>query len=333
MNETIPAKFRDIGIITQEIIFLREQTQRQVLDSFVEIGRRLCEAKELLNHGEWGKWLSDEVSFSQSSANNLMRIYREYGDPQGSLFGAKSNSQTLGNLSYTKALALLAVPENEREEFAKEHDAEHLSTRELEKAIRERDDAKRALGDAQIALDKTKDELSAARAAEKQATERMREAQKDVKAADDQAQANENALKSQLENAEKELKAAKEAAQKAKDAEKKAKDKLKAAVSNPEIPPEKLDELKKEAEAAAAEKSKETEKRLSAAEARVDELKKQLQLSDPDTAIFKTYFGEFQECFNKMCGALLKIETNDPDKAVKLKTAINKTLDSMTSRI
>ena len=33
----------------------------------------------MLDHGQWGPWLREEVDFSQSSANNFMRIFEEYG--------------------------------------------------------------------------------------------------------------------------------------------------------------------------------------------------------------------------------------------------------------
>lgn len=28
----------------------------------------------MLSHGEWGKWLKEEIHYSKSSANNMMRI-------------------------------------------------------------------------------------------------------------------------------------------------------------------------------------------------------------------------------------------------------------------
>ena len=72
-----------------------------------------------------------------------MRLYMEYGDMQGSLFGADVKSQTFGKLTYSKALALLAVPAGEREAFIRETGAEDMSVRELRNAIRERDEARK----------------------------------------------------------------------------------------------------------------------------------------------------------------------------------------------
>ena len=140
MNETNP---RTIGMVTQEINQLTAQAQRLILGHAIEIGRRLTEAKQMLSHGEWGKWLKEEIHYSKSSANNMMRIFDAYGSTQMGLFGPEANSQTFGDLEYSKALALLSVPAEEREQFAQEVDAEHISVRQLKAAIQERDAAQK----------------------------------------------------------------------------------------------------------------------------------------------------------------------------------------------
>ena len=140
MNEMNP---RTIGMVTQEINQLTAQAQRLILGHAIEIGRRLTEAKQMLSHGEWGKWLKEEIHYSKSSANNMMRIFDAYGSTQMGLFGPEANSQTFGDLEYSKALALLSVPAEEREQFAQEVDAEHISVRQLKAAIQERDAAQK----------------------------------------------------------------------------------------------------------------------------------------------------------------------------------------------
>lgn len=140
MNEMNP---RTIGMVTQEINQLTAQAQRLILGHAIEIGRRLTEAKQMLSHGEWGKWLKEEIHYSKSSANNMMRIFDAYGSTQMGLFGPEANSQTFGDLEYSKALALLSVPADEREQFAQEVDAEHISVRQLKAAIQERDAAQK----------------------------------------------------------------------------------------------------------------------------------------------------------------------------------------------
>ncbi len=75
-NPRTPA--RDIGVITAEINNIKAQVSALALMYAVEIGRRLYEAKAALPYGQWGEWLKNEVNFSQSTANNMMRLFDEY---------------------------------------------------------------------------------------------------------------------------------------------------------------------------------------------------------------------------------------------------------------
>ncbi|PLR93218.1 DUF3102 domain-containing protein [Bacillus sp. T33-2] len=142
MNDLIE---RTPVLIATEINSIKEQTRKMFLFNSIEIGRRLVEAKEMVPHGEWGKWLEESVDYSQSTANNLMKIFEEYGDSQLSLFGSQAKSQALGKLSYTQAVVLLGVPEEEREDFIKENDVENMSTRELKQAIKEKQELEKKL--------------------------------------------------------------------------------------------------------------------------------------------------------------------------------------------
>ena len=109
------------------------------LSTIIEIGRRFAEAKAMIPHGEWGNWLKESTGYSQRTAQNFMRLYEAYGDEQGSLFGASAKTKAFADLPYSKALALLSVPEEEREEFAEAVDAEGISLRELQEEIKKRD--------------------------------------------------------------------------------------------------------------------------------------------------------------------------------------------------
>ena len=104
----------------------------------IEIGRRLVEVKDMLGHGEWLPWLERETEFSERHAQNYMKVFREYGAMQMNLFGPETNTKSFADLPITKALALLSIPESEREEFAEAVDAEHISVRELQQAIEEK---------------------------------------------------------------------------------------------------------------------------------------------------------------------------------------------------
>jgi len=107
MNDKNLSVDRTPQLIAIEINSIKEQTRKQVLFNSIEIGKRLAEAKIMLGHGEWGGWLKSYVDYSQSTANNLMRIFTDYGSSQITLFCDNAKSQALGNLSYTQAVALL----------------------------------------------------------------------------------------------------------------------------------------------------------------------------------------------------------------------------------
>lgn len=136
---------RDIEVIAAEINHIKDQTRVMVLNNSIEIGRRLVEAKSIVSHGQWGSWLEEKVNYSQRTAQNLMRIFEEYGSNQISLFG-DSNSQAFANLSYSQAVALLAIPDiEERETFVVENKVEDMSTRELQQAIKDKEKAEKEL--------------------------------------------------------------------------------------------------------------------------------------------------------------------------------------------
>lgn len=136
MNEVQKVRTPDsIGI---EIRALTEQARIITLWYGIEIGRRLTEVKELVGHGGWLLFLENQTGFSQPTASRFMRLYKEYGAEQTSLFGAESKYSALNNLSVSKALSLLAIPEAEREEFTESHDVENMTTRELEQAIKDK---------------------------------------------------------------------------------------------------------------------------------------------------------------------------------------------------
>lgn len=139
-----PAPERTVELVTVEIKALHKQAQQMALGYAIEIGRRLVEVKAMLPHGQWGDYLRDRLGYKSSTANNFMRIFEAYGAEQQSLFGPVAKSQALGNLSYTKALALLVLPDEERESFLSENDVDGMSTRELQTALKELAQAREA---------------------------------------------------------------------------------------------------------------------------------------------------------------------------------------------
>ncbi|MDB5056137.1 MAG: hypothetical protein JWM44_4187 [Bacilli bacterium] len=133
---------RDTQIIAAEINSIKEQVIRTALSGSIEIGKKLKEAKEVVPHGEWENWLSEYVDYSKSTANNLMRVYEQ-----------SSNLQALGDISFTQAISLLGLPPEDREAFVKDNDLAEMTTRELQQAIKDKQNLEKQLKDAQDAAE------------------------------------------------------------------------------------------------------------------------------------------------------------------------------------
>lgn len=101
-----------------------------MVNSALGIGMDLIEAKEACKHGEWMPFLK-EIGLSASTAANYMRIAKE----------VKPES-AMAALPYTKILALLAAPPEEREELAGA--AEDMSAAEIRRLTEERNKAAEA---------------------------------------------------------------------------------------------------------------------------------------------------------------------------------------------
>ena len=340
---------RTLEQVTQEIRYLDTQAKRLVLGHAIEIGRRLEEAKAMVPYGEWGNYISRELEYSQSTANNFMRIYNEYGAAQQSLFGpVVAESQTLGKLSYSKALQLLAVPREEREQFAQEVDAEHISTRELEAAIRERDEARKRAESAEDMLRAVNRDFDLSQEAVKEQEARLQAQEGDIRAltrelAELKARPVEvavqgpdpdaveklaaelaNKAKEELEQkAAKEVGAAEEKADKAAEALKKAKEKARAER-------EKLEAQLKEAEGKLAAAGAEDKAEVERLRAETEQLQKQLVMSGAETVIFKLRFSAWQDAYRLMTEAFAAI--HDEETKAKLRTAINAQVEAWRSR-
>lgn len=304
MNEEIT---RSISNITEEIQELKAEAQCLIVNYVCKIGKRLAEAKAILQHGEWAEWLESEVNFSQRTATNYMKIYEEYGSEQTSLFSG--NSQAIANLGYTKALQLLAIPAADREEFVEENKVEELSTRQLDDLIRERDEALKRAEE----VENIQNQLEIANATAKKKESEAAIASKKLDEALYEKTLLEEELKREIART------------------KKLKD-------NPKIPNKLKEKLKSEAEQAAKteyeEQSRELDERIAkveakirtaeaekaTAEAKAAELAKKLSMSSAEVTEFKTAFEQVQTWNGKCLNIIDRIE--NPETAAKLKTAM-----------
>ena len=318
---------RTPDIIGAEIRGLTQQAKTMTVWFGIEIGRRLTEAKEMLEHGQWLAYLKEQTEFSQPSASRLMRLYDEYGAKQTSLFGAELNYSTLNNLSISNALRLLAVPEDEREEFAAEHDVEHMSARELDELIKQRDEAEQRAARAEEQVQQAADGAAKADEQYQKAKQELHLLREKLGNAEAQKAAAEKELSELRERpvevaVEVDEKAVEEAVTLAR-----AKNDAEWAEKMAKVKNE-LSEAGFKAEKLKA-KIKKAEEKAAASAAELEKLKKSQTLSDPNTAVFKQIFEQVQEDFNKLHGSLLKVRASDPDTAQKLTAAVRALVDKM----
>lgn len=298
---------RDIRAVTAELLIIKQQTQEGLLRGSIEMGKRLEEAKGMLPHGEWGRWLQEEVEFSQSTANNLMKVAREYG-PQL----AAGNSQAIANLTYTKAIKLLAVPAEDREAFVEANGVAEMSTRELDKAIKE----------AKAKAEALKAQTAALEAAEK----RAKDAEKAQKDAEKLAKAMEKDLAWAGEKANeygKELLAAR----KAMDEAKAEADDLRMELAAAQNQPAKVERIEVQVPA----DTTELEAKIKAAEEKAAEAEKKLKAFKPEVAGFQAIFNGTQQNINSMLGYIQKLTIKgDTEIAGKLCDALESLAQKLT---
>lgn len=302
-----PSTERSIGDITTEILRLKQDAGNAILG----IGQRLIEAKAMLPHGEWLPWLTEQVEFSERTARNFMRLAREW-----------TNRQALADLGAAKALTLLALPPEERERFMEENhvvDGEEksvidMTSRELEKAVKERDEALHA-AEAARATAETADQSRAKMEADMTALKKLHQA----------TQAAEAQAREALAEAQAELKALRERP-------------VEVAV---EVDQKALEEARREAETQmqakvdkAAEAQKKAEEQRKKAEEELAAVRQQLEATrqterqavisgDKDLALFELLFSQGNEAVNKLHGLLLKVRgRGDTELAGKLQKAL-----------
>lgn len=288
-----PAEGRDIETITGEIL----EAKRAGGEAILTIGRCLIEAKEKLHHGEWLPWLNERVEFSERTARNFMRLAREW-----------SNRQALADLGAAKALTLLALPAEEREQFVEEHNVVDMTSRQLQQAIKERDEARAVAVAAQA-------DAAAAEQARAKMADDMKVANASLEAARaerEQADDHVRQLEAQLE----ELKSRPVDVAVETVVDQEAIDKATAEVRA---------EMKEKLKIARSQR-REAEEALASAQEQLERLRKEDKRaelsSDKDLAQFELLFSQAQETVNKMHGILIKVRSRDEDAASRLGKAM-----------
>lgn len=319
-----PPAARDIEVVTREILEGKQRTVESILD----IGKKLIEAKALLSHGEWLPWLTERVDFSQSTADKYMQLARRF-----------SNSETFTNLGYSKALALLALPSETMDEFievphmvdGEEKTVNDMSVRELKAAIKERDEALKAAEQAkadQKAADEARKKMSVNMAL---ANERIAGLNAEVESQSAKArEAQDAAARFEKELAELRSRPVEVAVEVDAAAVEAARKEAEAAMQK-KLDAAKKAQAKAEADRKAAEDARVRAQRdLEEAKAEAQTIREQAERAEKKAAIaanedlvlFRTLFDQVQEQVNKLGGVLMKTRSKDPEAAEPLQKAL-----------
>ena len=107
--------------LAREARHYSEQTSFNML----QLGRVLTEAKELVPHGEWAKWVGENADVDLRGAQYFMQCYATYGlDPE------------MAKLGQSKLRSMLALTDGQRDKLLAENDVQNMSVRKLKDEVR-----------------------------------------------------------------------------------------------------------------------------------------------------------------------------------------------------
>ncbi len=152
----------NLAQIAADINAIKNQVKETVYIATCRIGEKLLQAKGAVGHGNWGKWLAENVDYSERTAQNIITIYKNFNTTEMRLFGSEPDPELLAQLNQTQLLALSSVKdEDKRNMFMEEHKEElpDMSKRELEKALKELENEKAAREEAEEEIVNLRNEL------------------------------------------------------------------------------------------------------------------------------------------------------------------------------
>lgn len=304
---------RSLPVIASEIHQIERNVYGVAMDGAIQIGEKLKEAQGMVPAGEWVKWLSENLNYSQRQAYNFMEIASNYGDSNSPYF----NLQTSANLSISKALELLRLPDEEVENFAETHDIENESVRSLKDQIsqlkKEKTEAEERAREAEQASSSVNDEEVA------KLRERERELEQSVK----NTLERESDLQIKLDKAKEDLKKAKaklKEPEAAKDEE--IQDRLaKASVELEE-------KAKADARAEAEEELQKQKELISRLTEQVEKIEaEKAKLSNTSLMEFKVMVDQLQDVYFKINDLITEQNERDPELGLKMQNALQKLIE------
>ena len=337
MSDSIDAKYRivqerTLPVIASEIHQIERTVYGVAMDGAIQIGLKLQEAKAMIPAGEWVKWLDENLNYSQRQAYNFMEIADGYGDKNSPYF----NLQTSANLSISKALELLRLPEEAVETFAEEHDIESETVKSLRAEISRLNEEKEAAERKAEMIDHNNDDIRKELASmQRKLSESVSEEEfSEMQAA---AQAQKEDLTKELNNAKAEIEEINLKLKKSKEDLKTQKAKLKEleagkdediqkrlAEAGTELEEKARADAQKEVETALKEKSD----AIQALEAQVSALEaEKTKLSNTSLMKFKVLVDQLQDIYYKINDLITEESQHDKETGAKMAGALRKLVE------
>lgn len=315
--------------IAVEINIIKRDTAEIFARNSIKIGQRLREVKELLPHGDFERWLRDNVDYSVTTAQRFMKLANAY---EGQLAAGDDDvAELLASMLPSKGYILAQLAPAQCKEFVQENDVENMSSRELQAAVKAKEDAENRAEKAEQAAEAEQQRADAAEEARADLAAQLEDLQRMVQAVqsggqispEERAKIEAEAKKAAEDAAKVKIEAAKKKADKELE---KARAEGADALKKAQAEQEKV--IQVAVEQAKAEAKAEAEK---ATAARVAELEEQISVAASNASPYRIKFGACYEVFQADYGRLVAIvddaEQHDPDEGAMLRSMLDKILD------
>lgn len=335
----------ELAVETNRFYAQAEAVANVALMYMAQAGARLEVIKEKLPHGEFEEWCKNNLSFSKSKAEKMMKLAQKLSDKNSIL--AKTESIT--DIGITKVWALLSAPDDVAEEVLNNPDAAEMSTREFKDEIRRLKEEKEKLEDEKTGL---LGDLENEKAFSRELSNNVMNLDKKLSGANAriaQLEAEplvdeETAKKNEELTAEVErLKVLKEeaAAERDKLTDKltKEKEKSKALKKSMDEEIEKAVEkgkadAKEEALIEARRESEDLQKAYEESQRNIEKLEKKLRFTNNEAiSSFKERCNLLQKVFNSALESVDEVKEQDPEQGKKMMLALGKVVDMMKGQV
>jgi len=171
--KTEGASVRSLEVIGSEIETIKSSARAMISaavtytnQSFLEIGKRLLEAKNSVEHGKYLPWLKT-VGYNERTARQLIQIYTEMG-----------KDEAFASLTYAQMRELLPFSSEQRKDILS--DVEDKSSREIKRLVGELKAAEKAREEAEAAREAAEADRDAIEVLKKDAETLLEQREKDL---------------------------------------------------------------------------------------------------------------------------------------------------------